>query len=94
MAALTVTNFEQNTVPGAGKNTKTLCGVGTIAAADASATLNVAGKISRICNVSTQGINTAEVIRPTTAQPVAGVLTFARSTAGANATFWFEIKGV
>jgi hypothetical protein len=93
MAAMVKTSNEPRTVPSAGQHLKVISGYGTIPAADTTATLNVDGQISRIVNVKCTGINTFEVVGPTTAQPASGVVTFARSAGGADLNFWYEITG-
>lgn len=93
MAAMATTDTNQSVVPGTGKHLTVLTGHGLIPAADADATLNVTGKISRVTSIQCTGINTFEVVGPAASQPVSGVITFARSAAGADLNFWYRIEG-
>jgi hypothetical protein len=93
MAALTTADTHDRTIAAAGKNLKRLTGYGTIAAADVDATLNLNGKISRITFAAAHSVGHFEMVVPTTAQPVAGVLTFERDNVGAAVTFWYEVEG-
>ena len=93
MAAFTKIENAPVTRPGAGQNRKVISGFGTLNAAAVSADINVTGQISRVTRVMVTPVNHAEVICVTTAQPVAGLLTFSRAVGTAAVSFWYEIEG-